>query len=359
MDHPQPMVTVIIPAYKVEGYIGRALESLLAQTFTDFEVIAVDDGSPDRSGEILDQYAKRDPRIRAVHQENGGAPAARNNAMSMARGKYYYFMDGDDWCEPTMLQRLVSLAEKSNAQMVVAGFYIDTYYGDSSEEGTGKFFRETKEVPSIEYASQDDFRHDAARLMDHNLLYAPWNKIILRSYVDEHHIQFRSTFMDDFPFNLDVIRDIERVRVTDEKFYHFIRARQESETTKYRPDIFEKREEEDGWLRELFTSWGVRDASTTEFLARRYTDRLIGSIENVTSPSSPLSDADKLADIERMACTPKARAAAHLAHANSPYMALAYRVIVAQNPRMMFGLGKLITKVKARTRLFAFLKSRR
>ena len=86
-------ISIIMPVYKVEEYVGKAIESILAQTFTEFEFLIVDDGTPDRSGEICDQYAKKDQRIQVIHKENGGAPSARNTAIGIAQGKYVYFLD--------------------------------------------------------------------------------------------------------------------------------------------------------------------------------------------------------------------------------------------------------------------------
>ena len=120
-----------MPVYRVEEYVARAIESMQNQTYTDFEFLIVDDGSPDNSGAICDEYAKRDNRIRVFHKENGGAPSARNVAIEEAHGKYLYFMDSDDWVEPTMLDDLLRLAEENKAQLVICGFFIDTYYNDT------------------------------------------------------------------------------------------------------------------------------------------------------------------------------------------------------------------------------------
>ena len=86
-------VSVIMPVYGVEDYVGKAIESIKNQTLTDWEFFCVDDGTKDRSGEICDEYAEKDPRIIVIHKENGGAPSARNVAIDKARGKYMYFMD--------------------------------------------------------------------------------------------------------------------------------------------------------------------------------------------------------------------------------------------------------------------------
>ena len=233
-----PEISVILPAYNVADYLPRALDSLLGQTFRDFEALVVDDGSADRTGEICDEYARRDPRVRAIHQKNAGAPAARNAAIQISRGKYLYFMDGDDWAEPDMLEKMHALAAKTGAQLVVTGFYIDTYY-------TGeKFWRQTQACPAAFYATAQEFRQASVPIFDKNLLYVPWNKLFDGQRVREGGFRFRNTKMDDFPFVLDYIRDVETVAVSREAFYHFTRARAESETARYFPGLFEKREEE-------------------------------------------------------------------------------------------------------------------
>ena len=128
MEENKIKVSVIMPVYKVEEYVGKAIESIQAQTLKDWEFLIVDDGTPDKSGEICDAYAAEDERIHVIHKENGGAPSARNTAIEIAKGEYMYFMDSDDWAEPTMLEDMYKLAKRDNAQLVVAGFFIDTYY---------------------------------------------------------------------------------------------------------------------------------------------------------------------------------------------------------------------------------------
>ena len=119
------MISVIVPVYNVEKYLGRCIESLIKQTCQELEIILIDDGSTDASLEICKQWEKKDQRIRVIHKENGGAPSARNAAIPLAKGKYMYFMDSDDWAEPEMLQDMYDLAEKNNAQYVVTGYYIE------------------------------------------------------------------------------------------------------------------------------------------------------------------------------------------------------------------------------------------
>ena len=106
MFSDSPKISVIVPVYKAEAYLHRCVDSLLAQTFQDFEVLLVDDGSPDRSGEICDEYARKDSRVRVFHKENGGVSSARQYGMDHAQGEYTIHADPDDWVEPTMLEEL-------------------------------------------------------------------------------------------------------------------------------------------------------------------------------------------------------------------------------------------------------------
>lgn len=98
-----PKVSIIVPVYKAEPYLHRCIDSILAQTFTDWELLLIDDGSPDRSGEICDEYAKKDKRIRVFHKENGGVSSARNLGLEKMRGEYVMFVDSDDWIDVNTL----------------------------------------------------------------------------------------------------------------------------------------------------------------------------------------------------------------------------------------------------------------
>lgn len=110
-------VSVIVPVYKVEKYIKRCLNSIVNQTYRDLEIILVDDGSPDNCGKICDEYAKQDSRIKVLHQENGGQSKARNEAMKIAKGDYFCFVDSDDYIATNMIERLVSLAQHNQADI--------------------------------------------------------------------------------------------------------------------------------------------------------------------------------------------------------------------------------------------------
>ena len=117
------MISVIVPVYKVEQYLDRCVESILVQTYRDFEVLLVDDGSPDRCGVICDEWAAKDRRIRVFHKANGGLSDARNYALDRMRGDYVSFVDGDDWLDPDCLEyQLGVLESEPDANVAVFGY---------------------------------------------------------------------------------------------------------------------------------------------------------------------------------------------------------------------------------------------
>ena len=286
-ENSRPIVTIIVPVYNMKDYLEKSFDSIYSQTLTDWELYLVDDGSTDGSSTLCDILASDDSRIHVIHQENQGPAAARNAAIGLAKGKYLYFMDADDWAVPEMLYDMVCLAEnylldawagkpvnnagrrlssigrtlmnpsqmradvpeEQCAQMVVTGFYIETYYSDED------YYLQRQAVRPRAFADQFSFREYAHLLFDNNLLYTPWNKLYLTSYIREHGITFPKMHWDDFPFNLDVIRDISRVTVTDKAYYHFIRKRSDSESEKYNPGLFDRREKENQWLLDLYRGW--------------------------------------------------------------------------------------------------------
>ena len=115
------LVSVIVPVYNVEAYLGRCVDSILAQTYSNLEVILVDDGTKDDCDRICDDYARKDPRVRVVHKENGGLSSARNAGIDIARGDYLEFVDSDDWIEPDAVEALLKTAREFGTELVIGG----------------------------------------------------------------------------------------------------------------------------------------------------------------------------------------------------------------------------------------------
>lgn len=123
------LISIIIPVYKTEQYLKRCVESVLAQTYQDLEIILVNDGSPDNSLKICYEYAEMDRRIKVVNKENGGVASARNAGIDLAAGEYIGFVDSDDYIEPDMFELLVGLINEYKADISICGCYVETSGG--------------------------------------------------------------------------------------------------------------------------------------------------------------------------------------------------------------------------------------
>lgn len=134
------MISVIVPVYKVEPYLKKCVDSIIAQTYKDIEIILVDDGSPDNCPEMCDSYAALDSRVKVVHKENGGLMSARQSGFHASTGEYVTFVDGDDWIEPDMYQKINASIEKYGADIVYCEFFYD--YGERKDKSNQNYSRD-------------------------------------------------------------------------------------------------------------------------------------------------------------------------------------------------------------------------
>ena len=145
----KPIISVIVPIYNVEEYLPKCLDSILNQTFSNIEIICVNDGSTDGSRKVLEEYKKRDFRIKIVDKENGGLSSARNAGMKVAVGEYYSFIDSDDWIDKTMLEKLYENMTTLNTDISICAVHqfdeINQKIDDSNPYYTLEFFDKTFE----------------------------------------------------------------------------------------------------------------------------------------------------------------------------------------------------------------------
>lgn len=203
----KPKISVIVPVYKAEAYLQKCLDSLLAQTLTDFEVLLVDDGSPDKSGEICDIYALHDSRVRVVHQSNCGVSVARQRGLEEAQGEYVIHADPDDWVEPNMLQALYVKAISEDADMVICDFYVN--YGKKQEY--------IQQMP-------DGLDHiTVLRNLFQHLHGSCWNKLVRKSCYDTYQVSFDSElyFCEDLYCNALLLVFPLKIAYLSQAFYHY------------------------------------------------------------------------------------------------------------------------------------------
>jgi glycosyltransferase involved in cell wall biosynthesis len=208
-----PQISVIIPVYNSGEYLERSIESVLNQTFYDFELIVVDDGSNDNSIQIIKKFMERDKRIILVEQSNQYAGIARNNGMKIAKGEYLLFLDSDDFFEPNMLEMLRKKADDKKADVVICNAYF--YDNDTGEVTEPSWVLRKEYIPNIEDVfSYSDIMHRIFQIS----LPVPWNKLYRRSFVENNSLYFQNIKRsnDELFVNLSLIL-AERLCVLDER----------------------------------------------------------------------------------------------------------------------------------------------
>jgi glycosyltransferase involved in cell wall biosynthesis len=189
-----PKISIIVPVYNVEAFLPQCLNSILAQTFTDFELICVDDGSPDNSGKILDDYAATDNRIKVIHQQNKGLVGARNSGVDAANGKYIYFMDSDDAIHPQLLEICHTLAERENADWVC----FQLQYVLENEQPTIKKY----DIKKIDYIITDNPLPYCKAHQKYEIGFTVTTKLYRTSFYLQHRFDLKINF-EDYPQTLD------------------------------------------------------------------------------------------------------------------------------------------------------------
>lgn len=235
----RPMVSIIVPIYNAEQYLRRCVDSILNQEYTDFELLLVNDGSTDASGDICEEYGDRDPRVIVIQKENTGVSDSRNRALDRARGKYLQFLDSDDWITPDATRLFVRAAEEYGCDMVISDFYrvvgerLSTK-GDIEEEGV---------------LTREEF---AAHMMENpaDFYYGVlWNKLYRRNIVEKHNLRMDTdiNWCEDFMFNLEYIRYAKVFYALHAPIYYYVKRKGSlasqginiSKTVKMKLNVFE------------------------------------------------------------------------------------------------------------------------
>ena len=329
-------ISVITPVYKVEKYLHKCIDSILNQTFEDFELFIVDDGSPDECGKIADEYALNDSRVKVIHKENGGAPSARNAGIVQATGEYFYFPDSDDWIEPSYLQDLYDLAVKTDAQLVISGYTMEYFENNANQTYSVS-------VPERNYSNQMLVRTNLHKYFDNMMMAVPWNKLYKADYIKNNNIVFPNLKWDDLHFNMDVIMDIERVAISTSSGYHFFRSRQGSETTTvFDGMLYKKRKEQFEHILKVYNHWNVQDKDILSVIYGYYAARLVQCVQEISISNS----ADKRNKIKEILDDKLSYRAIQNGNINSSLLSIAATPMRLKNVTLCILVGRLMGAVK-------------
>lgn len=202
-----PLISIVVPVYRAEKYLPACIESILSQSLSDFELLLVDDGSPDHSGAMCDTYSEKDQRIQVIHKENGGVSSARNEGLANAHGKYVVFVDSDDYLEENYLKDLYSSYQENNEPNA---FVLSDYQPFSPDGKVARAF------PGPFTASLRGQKNDAElfrRLVFGFLIFPPYCKLYRRDVIERNSLRFNQTLRsaEDFDFNCRYLQYMEKI----------------------------------------------------------------------------------------------------------------------------------------------------
>lgn len=212
-----PSVSIIVPVYNARKTIARCIESIINQEFQDFELLLVNDGSKDDSGQICDSYAAQDKRIRVIHKDNSGVSDSRNMALDLAKGKYIQFLDSDDWITTDATNLFFRAAEDHHCDMVISDFY----------RVVGQRVSHKGDIDDDAVMTREDY---AAHMMENpaDFYYGVlWNKFFRREIIEQYHLRMDSSisWCEDFMFNLEYIRHASSFYALGVPIYYYVKTK--------------------------------------------------------------------------------------------------------------------------------------
>lgn len=299
-------ISVVIPVYKVEKYIHQCIDSVLAQTLQEIEILLVDDGSPDRCGEICDQYAERDSRIKVIHKENGGLMSAWKAGMKLATGKYIGFVDSDDWIDRDMFERMYEKATQYNAEIVVCGLVREFDNHSERDEinwNSGVYYK-TDIVEKIYPKLIND-----GNFLGRGISPNRFTKIFLAHLVNEN-LQYcfeDISYGEDMHLMFSAFADVNTVYIISEYYPYHYRINAESITGSYNPKLWSDILKLNNNLKSISEQKNVYDFQNQ--IEKDLLSLSILAVVNEFHPNNKKTDSEKLFAIEKICMNSQLRLA--------------------------------------------------
>ena len=274
-----PLFSIIIPVYNAEKYLPICMESLLQQTYKSFEVLLINDGSTDDSGNLCDKYASRDDRIRVFHCNNQGAGCARNVGLDYAVGQYILFVDSDDWLETDTLAIFVQ-SLKSYDWLI--GCSHNCYFNQESLSSVKVDYF----YPESTYHSKSEVRQMYVEIATNGVSHAPHNKVYKREIIEKYRLRFPSRpKYEDLAFNNAYVDKIDSLVIINEHTYNYRVSNLEGVAQKLPSNMFEIFIDVNNELINLLKSWGVYHHREQRLLKSQFMMDTASCINNTYNPN--------------------------------------------------------------------------
>lgn len=284
----RPLISIVMPVYRVAEYLQKAVRSVTAQSEGDWELILVDDASPDESGAMCDELAAEDGRISVIHlPQNGGLSNARNTGMKTARGRFCMFLDSDDWIEKTLLESLASSVRGDHAPQLIVWGVTEEHFGADGE----RMKERTLSCPGQSLTDETAVRTAALSLEKQTLLGYAWNKLYDMDLLRESGAEFeRTPLIEDILFNLKVLPHVSRMQILDSTPYHYARRTAGSLTHGYLPYYYELSMRRVQTMLEMYAQWGMEEQAK-EVLAPIFARYTLSALQRNCDPNAGMSHA--------------------------------------------------------------------
>lgn len=223
----RPLISIIVPVFNVEKYIVRCIESILAQSYGDWEIIAIDDGSQDNSGSILDKYADNNNRIKVFHISNSGVSHARNIGIDKAKGKYVCFIDSDDWIKSDMLELMANYAIRYECD------FVQVEFSQVSDEG--EVYRNICKSPGVIEGCEDILLAYSQEIIHNSIC----SKLIRRETIGDVRLNEKLHIGEDAQFTFDICKRSKTVFLAEQDFYQYYQRKNSAIHSNYNPELFE------------------------------------------------------------------------------------------------------------------------
>ena len=300
-----PSISVVMPAYNAESTILSSIKSIQDQTFEDWELIVVDDGSEDSTASAVRSVALLDDRVELVSSVHEGISHARQKGIDIAQGSYLMFCDADDWIEQSAFEEMYKEAQSNNLDMCVCGYCQDEFFGDQT-----RCVAQICHAPSNIFTTKAEFREGSCELFYERLFQGVTGILYRVQRMNDLNINFRECGWSEHDFIIAYIKDIERVGVISYPFYHFKKYRNIQKTPQRELEILKLCKRDYDSLIELYSSWGLLDNQDIyQKLHEIFLNELTDCIEDICNPSCVIDITHKHQILEMIVeeeCTQKA-----------------------------------------------------
>lgn len=294
----KPFFSIVMPIYGVDKYLAEGIDSVLNQTEQDFEIILVDDCSPDNSGTICDEYAQKDDRIKVLHLEkNGGLSNARNQGFKSVNGEFVFFMDSDDTIDKTLLEKVKCALEKNRAQVTVFGIHEEYFDANNVLGNTVDItFGEEKYFDDVE-----ELRKAVIELEKKTLYGYAWNKVYDVEYLKKIGVEFQKiTLIEDIMYNVEVFTDITKLNVLEITPYNYKKRINASLTNKFVKDYYELHKQRVEMILNQYKTWNLCDDNVKKALADIYARYIFSALQRNCDKRSKMNHKDRKEWLEKI-----------------------------------------------------------